>query len=128
MKIFRDETSVGLTQGRIKKAMRQLELDQRILDYDTKEFTIELLVHKFGDGGEQDDFLIPSYQRRFNWDYRRQSRFIESLLIGLPIPFLFFADLKSGQLEIVDGRQRLETCKVFLSNELVLTGLERLED
>jgi hypothetical protein len=97
-----------------------------VLDYDTKEFTVELLVQKFGDEDDSDIF-VPKYQRRFNWDERRQSRFVESLLIGLPVPFLFFADLPNGRLEVVDGRQRLSTCKAFLENRLVLIGLERLE-
>lgn len=108
-------------------AMVQLEEVQRELDYDTKEFTVELLVNKFGNGGEGDDIFVPHYQRRFNWEPRRQSRLIESLLIGLPVPFLFFADCQDGRLEVVDGRQRLGTCKAFLANDLELTGLERLE-
>ncbi len=119
--------SLGPDEELTKLAMEQLEENQRILDYDTKEFTIELLVQKFGMGGEEDDIFIPFYQRRFNWDERRQSRFIESLLIGLPIPFLFFADIEDGRLEVVDGMQRLSTCKAFLCNELTLVGLERLE-
>jgi len=107
--------------------MEQLEGDQRVLDYDTKEFTIELLVKKFGQGGDDDEIFVPHYQRHFNWGAARQSRFIESLLIGLPVPFLFFADLPDGRLEVVDGRQRLSTCKAFLDNDLVLAGLERLD-
>lgn len=111
---------------KVSSAMKQLEGDQKILDYDTKEFTVELLVHKFGNEDDSDIF-VPNYQRRFNWGANRQSRFIESLLIGLPVPFLFFADLPDGRLEVVDGRQRLSTCKAFLSNELVLVDLERLD-
>ena len=110
----------------VQAAMDQLETDQRVLDYDTKEFTIELLVQKFGNEDDSDIF-VPKYQRRFNWGSSRQSRFIESLLLGLPVPFLFFADLPDGRLEVIDGRQRLGTCKEFLGNKLVLTGLERLE-
>ncbi len=122
------DTELGLSLEQAEKAMKQLEQNQRVLDYDTKEFTIELLVQKFGNGGDDDDIFVPEYQRRFNWDQRRQSRFVESLLIGLPIPFLFFADIEDGRLEVVDGNQRLGTCKAFLSDELQLTGLERLED
>ncbi len=112
--------------AKVQAAMDQLESDQRVLDYDTKEFTIELLVQKFGNEDDSDIF-VPKYQRRFNWAAPRQSRFIESLLLGLPVPFLFFADLPDGRLEVIDGRQRLGTCKAFLQNNLVLTGLERLE-
>jgi hypothetical protein len=112
--------------SKVAAAMEQLTNDQRVLDYDTKEFTVELLVQKFGEEDDSDIF-VPRYQRQFNWGLHRQSRFIESLLIGLPVPFVFFADLPNGRLEIVDGRQRLGTCKAFLRNELVLEGLERLD-
>lgn len=122
-----EEETKNVGEEQIGPAMEQLEKNQRILDYDTKEFTIELLVQKFGEGGEEDDIYVPPYQRRFRWDERRQSRFIESLLIGLPIPFLFFADIEDGRLEVVDGMQRLSTCKSFLRDELMLTGLERLD-
>src|SRR5690606_31113676 len=57
----------------------------------------------------------------------RQSKFIESLLLGLPVPFLFFADTEDGRYEVVDGRQRLTTCMQFLSGDLELEGLDRLD-
>jgi hypothetical protein len=119
-----------LDATKVEAAMRQLEKSQRVLDYSTAEFTIELLVHKFAKGadGEEPEIYVPHYQRSFNWDERRQSRFIESLLIGLPIPFLFFADMPDGRLEVVDGHQRLNTCRAFLENELLLVGLERVTE
>jgi hypothetical protein len=124
----RDEPEyVTPTEEQIDAADQQLLDQQRIVEYDTKEFTIELMVQKFGDGGDDDDIYVPNYQRQFSWDRWRQSRFIESVLIGLPIPFLFFGDAKDGRLEVVDGSQRLRTCKEFLSDKLVLVGCERLD-
>jgi len=110
-----------------EEADRQLVEQQRIVEYDTKEFTIELLVQKLGAEGDNDDIYIPSYQRQFTWDSWRQSRFIESVLMGLPIPFLFFSDMTDGRLEVVDGSQRLRTCKAFLNGDLFLVGCERLD-
>jgi hypothetical protein len=108
-------------------AERQLLDVQHVVEYDTKEFTIELLVQKFGkDGGDEDDIYVPPYQRGFTWSKERQSRFIESVLMGLPIPFLFFGDMKDARLEVVDGSQRMRTCRDFLNDALVLVGCERL--
>jgi len=109
----------------VKDVERQLDEQQRILEYDTKEYTVEFLVYKLGAGDDASDIYIPGYQRQFNWDDERQSRFIESLLVGLPIPFLFFGD-NDGRLEVVDGLQRLRTCHRFLSGNLALSPLERL--
>ena len=70
---------------------------------------------------------VPDYQREFIWEEKRQSKFIESLFLGLPVPLFFVAEIeKDGRLEIVDGSQRIRTLAAYLSNNLVLKGLEKL--
>jgi Protein of unknown function DUF262 len=101
---------------------QQIVEKQRAIDYDTKEFTVELLVQKFESG----DFFVPAYQRAFIWSSERQSKFIESVLLGLPIPFMFMADTPDGRLEIVDGAQRLNTLASFMGDKLRLGRLEQL--
>ncbi len=74
------------------------------------------------------EFYIPDYQREHTWDQKRKSKFIESVLIGLPIPFLFLAEIddEEGRLEIVDGSQRIRTLAEFVAGKLVLHDLEKL--
>ena len=112
-----------------QKAEEQIVDKQRIVDFDIKEFTIELLVSKYLNGIETDenDIFIPTYQRNFVWDNDRQSKFIESILLGLPIPYIFSADTE-GRLEIIDGSQRLRTIVAFIQNKLTLKNLEILAD
>lgn len=112
-----------------EKAEEQILEKQKIVDFDIKEFTIELLVSKYLNGKEEgdNDIFIPEYQRNFVWDGDRQSKFIESVLLGLPIPYIFTAD-SDGRLEIVDGSQRLRTLVAFFENKLVLRGLEILTE
>ena len=62
----------------------QIKESQKQIDYDTKDFTIELLISKFNKG----DFFIPSYQRRFVWKEKNKNLFLESIFLGLPIPFM----------------------------------------
>jgi hypothetical protein len=104
------------------KAEDQIIDLQKIVDYEIREYTIELLIQKF----EEQEIFIPKYQRKFVWDVKRQSKFIESLILGLPIPYMFLADTKDGRSEIVDGSQRVRTLKYFINNELVLKDLEKL--
>ena len=95
---------------------KQVEEQQRTIAYDMKEFTIEIYVKKYLDDIENDDneIYVPEYQREFIWDIKHQSRFIESLLLGLPIPFMFAAEIKeTGRLEIVDGSQRIRTLSLI---------------
>ena len=104
---------------------------QRIVDYDTKEYPVEIIVEKYLTGKDEDEneIFIPDYQRDFTWSNERQSKFIESVLIGLPIPYIFVADVSKGEgrLEIVDGSQRVRTLAAFLTDELELAGLKKLK-
>jgi hypothetical protein len=96
-------------------------------DYDTVEYPIEIIVQKYHNGLENDDgdIYIPEYQREFVWAEKRKSKFIESIILGIPIPYIFFADV-DGRYEIVDGSQRVRTLHAFLHNKLQLQGLEKL--
>jgi len=95
------------------------------IDFGMSEYTIEILASKIDNG----EYVIPKYQREYTWDEARKSKFIESVLIGLPIPFLFFwQDDDSGKLEVVDGSQRLRTLSSFIKNELTIEKLERLDN
>ena len=99
------------------------------INYDTKEFTLELIHSKFNrdiEDSNQKEIMIPFYQRNFIWDPDRQSKFIESLLLGLPVPSMLFAETENGVLEVIDGSQRIGTINNFLNNTLVLRGLEKL--
>ena len=71
--------------------------------------------------------FIPEYQRDFTWDKYRQSRFIESVILGLPIPLVFVAENKYSAWEIVDGSQRIRTLHAFIKNKLCLFGLEKFD-
>ncbi len=94
-------------------AEKQIAEHHKIIDYDTREYPVEVIVDKYLTGLDEDenDFYVPDYQRDLTWPDKHQSRFIESVLMGLPIPLLFFADVvgKEGRAEIVDGSQRVRT-------------------
>ncbi len=53
--------------------------------------------------------IDPVFQRLFRWDDERKTRFIESLILGIPIPPIFVYQDESGIWELIDGLQRLST-------------------
>ena len=57
---------------------------------------------------EEDELIKPELQRKYVWDKVEASRFIESILLGLPVPSIFLAQSGSQKL-IVDGYQRIMT-------------------
>ncbi len=111
-------------------AEKQIAEHHKIIDYDTREYPVEVIVDRYLTGLDEDDndFYVPDYQRDLTWPDQHQSRFIESVLMGLPIPLLFIADVagKEGRAEIVDGSQRVRTLARFMQNDLRLSGLLRL--
>lgn len=111
---------------------KQIHEKQKITDHEIREFPVSVIVEKFVTGLEEDEseLYIPDYQREFIWDDEQQARFIESLLLNLPVPYLFVADTGhgkyEGRLEIVDGSQRIRTLVRFLEDGLMLQGLKKL--
>lgn len=59
----------------------------------------------------------PTYQRKFRWDSETESRLIESILLGLPIPNVFVATNDDGTWEVVDGLQRVSTLLHFTTED-----------
>lgn len=114
--------SPAKTEADVAQAEEQIvELSKRI-DFYLTEYSVELLAGKMS----KDEFVVPPYQRAYTWEEDRKSRFIESLLLGLPIPFLFFWEMPSGKLEIVDGSQRLRAIAEFVLGDLQLGELDSL--
>ena len=68
----------------------------------------------------------PPFQRQSIWDKGRQSRLVESLLLNIPIPVLYFAEDEDGTRVVVDGQQRLRAIEEFHSGQYNLQKLEVL--
>ena len=115
----------------------QLEEQRRRVDVDNYTITVRELL-TMAENGEL--HRAPEYQRKFRWDEESESRLVESVLLGLPVPNLFFATNSDGSWEVVDGLQRLSTLIHFAlenaeqireigkQSALRLTGLRNLTE
>lgn len=63
---------------------------------------------------DEDELVKPQLQRFYVWDKPEASRFIDSILLGLPIPSIFLAKTKEEKLLIIDGYQRLMTVRDYV--------------
>ncbi len=71
------------------------------------------------------DVFIPAFQRSYIWPLPKASRFIESLLLGLPVPGIFLSrETESGKLLVIDGQQRLRTLQYFYDGVFAPSGRE----
>lgn len=107
----------------------QLQVDEEtgLYDYITKDYPFEVIYSKYGEEDNLDKTLyVPSYQREFVWNIEKRSRFIESVLLGVPLtPFLVSED-ENGRLEIIDGSQRIRTLIAFYDDIFRLRKLSKL--
>ena len=99
--------------------------DDRPVISQTRDWTISVLRERW-EAGELE--LRPKFQREYVWTLRPElpSRLIESLLLEIPIPPIYFGKDVNGQLEMIDGQQRLTTLIDFVSNKFPLRRLNRM--
>lgn len=72
--------------------------------------------------------MNPDFQRNLVWKGQQKSQFIESIILNIPLPPLYFRKELNGEYIVVDGLQRTSTLDDFLSNKFQLTGLAALPD
>jgi hypothetical protein len=127
---------IEITEEQKEAAESEIREKQKIVDHYTKEYPVEVLIQKYKEGLESNtnQIYIPDYQRNIVWTDEHQSSFVESIFLGLPIPYILVAERSknlagedSVRLVIVDGTQRIRTLYRFLENELELSELKQLE-
>ena len=98
------------------------------------DYPVRTLIDLIVDG---DLRLDPDYQRQYRWEDDKASRFIESVILNIPVPVLYLAEETDGSFSMIDGQQRLTSLIRFMKPqelpsifphaellELVLSGLK----
>lgn len=81
------------------------------------DFPVDALYKRLSsaDDETEGDIFIPDFQRGYVWTKKQADRFIESLLLGLPIPGIFLStDRSTNRRFVIDGGQRLRTIRAFM--------------
>ncbi|WP_291099696.1 MULTISPECIES: DUF262 domain-containing protein [unclassified Flavobacterium] len=123
------ETEEGNEDIKIEVPFNPSEINIKIVPRNIGQL-VELL--------EDGQILIPKYQRLPNlWGETKKSRFIESLMLDLPIPLFYFDERDDKKWFVVDGLQRMSTLEHFMmgkgevgknKNKLILQNLEFLTE
>lgn len=92
--------------------------------YQTNNFLLPQILNMINSGEAIN--LHPEYQRRLRWSPAQKSRLIESLLLNIPVPPVFFYESDAARYEVMDGQQRLNTIREFFSGGFALSGLKVL--
>ncbi|WP_221179137.1 DUF262 domain-containing protein [Pseudomonas fluorescens] len=71
---------------------------------------------------DDNELVKPELQRNYVWDKSEASRFIDSILLGLPVPSIFLAKTNDEKLLIIDGYQRLMTVRDYVKGVFTKDG------
>lgn len=135
-----DEKKIIQLKSKIKvivdKAESRIRTAGRDIYYSVKDWDIETVYSKYTTDLKDDEnvLFVPDYQREYKWDIKLASRFIESVLLGFPIPYLYISDVmdedpeKDGRVEIIDGSQRIRALVSFMNNEFALKDLKEITE
>ena len=88
--------------------------DSSVVSYDISIIPNDFNVLTINSLIESNIISMPAFQRNYVWDKKRASRFIESLILGLPVPQIFLYQLERNRYSIIDGQQRLLTIYFFI--------------
>ena len=90
------------------------ELDKRSsqIRFDALDFSAGELIRLHQ---EREINIQPEFQRMFRWTHAQQSRLIESMLLGLPVPQIVLFEREDGVLELIDGLQRVSSIIRFIT-------------
>jgi hypothetical protein len=72
--------------------------------------------------------IAPKYQRRARWTPDKQSSLIESFLINVPVPPIYLSEDEYGTYGVIDGKQRITSIHLFLTDQLALRELVELPE
>ncbi len=100
-------------------------VDNQIIQIRTKSLDVSFneLYDMYRDG---ELAIAPDYQRLFRWDEEKQSRFIESLILEMPVPPIFVIETENGVYELIDGLQRISSYLHFRGEKLGMENREAL--
>jgi hypothetical protein len=106
-----DEYDLALTEGIQDDTLLGKASDKKFsIESYGADYTVDSLVERMKKGA----FTIPDFQRKFVWTIRHASKFIESLLMGLPVPGIFlYKEAGTNKHLVIDGQQRLKTLQAF---------------
>ena len=108
-----EEASKGVGPWEEEKEEILSDISYNITSYGA-DYPVDGIVRRF----RQEDIFVPDFQRKLVWRWTQSSRFIESLLLGLPVPGIFlYKEKDSERMQIVDGQQRILSLNRFYPEE-----------
>lgn len=111
------------TEKEKEQAENQIKNKVKEIDFIRAEYTVEVLVRQY----KAREIYTYDKSETITWDKTKQSTFIESILLGIPVNPVLLADMNDdGSLAILSGSEKIATLELFIEKELVLEGISEL--
>lgn len=99
-----------------RKSVNEVAVTQYDISVIPNDFNITTIFNLINSGAVE----MPVFQRNYIWDKKRASRFIESLILGLPVPQIFLYQKERNKFLVIDGQQRLLSIYYYIKQRFPL--------
>jgi len=99
-----------------RKSVNEVAVTQYNISVIPNDFNITTIFNLIDSGAVE----MPVFQRNYIWDKKRASRFIESLILGLPVPQIFLYQKERNKFLVIDGQQRLLSIYYYIKQRFPL--------
>ncbi len=120
---------VKITDSMKLEAEKVIRTEEKVYNYRTVQWEIQHICSMLNEESNFNewDLFVPTYQREYVWSPELKVKFIESLFLNIPIPYVFInEDIENPDLEIIDWYQRIRTVYEFINNWFKLDKLDKL--
>ncbi len=100
-----------------RKSVNEVAVTQYDISVIPNDFNITTIFNLIDSGAIE----MPVFQRNYIWDKKRASRFIESLILGLPVPQIFLYQKERNKFLVIDGQQRLLSIYYYVKQRFPLS-------
>ncbi|MBT3271922.1 MAG: DUF262 domain-containing protein [Spirochaetales bacterium] len=115
-----EEEELLLTEEE-REDLESVEREAKPVSYTGQDFDVDGLVKRLINrdiliptfGHDDEDIEAAGFQRAFVWRRPQMDKFIESILLGYPIPGVFLVKQSDNRYLVLDGQQRLLTLRFF---------------
>lgn len=97
----------------LKTTEDEIQEDESSVKYDIATYPSDFTLSGINDMWKAGDITIPEFQREFVWTITQSSLLIESFLLGLPVPPVFFYIDDENKNLVIDGQQRILSTNFF---------------
>lgn len=111
-------------EGVLEVEIDESQEDESLITYDIATYPSDFTLSGIFEMWQSGDITVPDFQREYVWSIRQASLLIESFLLGLPVPPVFFYIDEENKNLVIDGQQRIVSTVFFFEGYFGVEGIQ----